>query len=89
MKLDTVKSGLFIVCIEGSKDIVFDFFLTNGADPDKMPHNAAFHLPHNVAFHLGLNCLSKNPFFLLFFFLFFFFFLGGGFSGIQRIKMQT
>ena len=28
-----------------------DFFLANSADPDEMPHNAAF--------HLGLHCLQK------------------------------
>ena len=31
-----------------------DFVLTKSADPDEMPHYAAF--------HLGLHCLPKNLF---------------------------
>ena len=50
-------------CIESSKVKMFreycislkiDFFLANSADPDKMPHYAAF--------YLGLYCLPKKPF---------------------------
>ena len=61
IKLHTIKSGWFIVYIEGSqvifsKNIVIlslkiDFFLANRADPDEMPHQAAF--------HLGLHCLQR------------------------------
>ena len=31
-----------------------DFVVANSADPDEMPHDAAF--------HLGLHCLPKDPF---------------------------
>ena len=53
IKFDTVKSGWSIVYIEGSQIIIFktiiifslkvEFVLANSADPDEMPHNAAFH----------------------------------------------
>ena len=36
-----------------------DFVSANSADPDEMPHEAAFH--HETAFHLGLQCLSMYP----------------------------
>ena len=64
IKFVTVKSGWSILYIEGSqviipKNIVFfslkiDFILANSADPDEMPHYAAF--------HLGLLCLPKYLF---------------------------
>ena len=54
IKFDTVKSGWFIVYIEGlqdkiSKNIVFhslkiDFVLANRAVPDEMPRSVALHL---------------------------------------------
>ena len=64
IKFDTVKSGWSIVYIEGSQVIIsknieflslkIDFVLANSADPDEMPHYAAF--------HLGLHCLPKYMF---------------------------
>ena len=64
IKLHTIKSGWSIVYIEGSqaiisKDILWfslqiKFVLANSADPDEMPHHAAF--------HLGLHCLQMYPF---------------------------
>ena len=64
IKFDTVKSGWSIIFIEGSQVIIFrkilyynvfslkiNFVLPNSADPDELPHYAAF--------HLGLHCLSK------------------------------
>ena len=61
IKLNTVKSGWSIVYIEGSQVIIiiiikksFDFVLANSADPDEMPHYAAF--------HLCLHCLPKYMF---------------------------
>ena len=64
MKLHTIKPGWSIVFIEGPQVIIFKkyflsfsedlFVLANSADPDEMPHYAAF--------HLGLHCLSKYPF---------------------------
>ena len=62
IKFDTVKSGKFIIYIEGSqaiiskKNIVFlslkiNFVLANSVYPDEMPHFAAF--------HLGFLCLPK------------------------------
>ena len=60
-KLHTIKSGWSFQSIEGAQDIIsnniafsslkIDFVLANSADPDEMPHNAAF--------HLGLRCFSK------------------------------
>ena len=60
----TVHLGWPIVYIEGSlvilfKNIIFislkiDFVLANSAEPDEMPHHAAF--------HLGLYCLPKYLF---------------------------
>ena len=66
IKFDTVKSGWSIVYIKGSqviiskKNMIFlslkiDLVLANSADPDEMPHYAAF--------HLGLHCLPKYPFY--------------------------
>ena len=57
IKYDTFKSGWFIVII--SKSIIFlspkiGCVLANSADPDEMPHYAAF--------HLGLPCLPKYLF---------------------------
>ena len=60
-----IKSGWFIVFIEGSKVIIstksivllslkINFVLSNSADPDEMPQF--------VAFHQGLHCLPKYPF---------------------------
>ena len=65
IKLHAIKSGWSIVYMEGlqfmisKKNFVFhslkiDFVLANSADPDEMPHYAAF--------HLGLHCLLKYPF---------------------------
>ena len=64
IKLHSIKSGWFIVYIKESqviisKNIVFlslkiDSVLANSADPNEMPHYAAF--------HLGLHCLPKNLF---------------------------
>ena len=58
IKLHTIKSEWYIVYIEGSqvlipKYIIFlylkiNFLLANSANPDEMPHDAAF--------HLGLHC---------------------------------
>ena len=52
IKFDTVKSGWFILSIEGSQVIIFQkvvfvslkilFVSANSADPDEMPHYAAF-----------------------------------------------
>ena len=53
------------IYVEGSQIIIFkkycilfspkiDLVLANSADPDEMPHNAAF--------HLGLQCLPKYQF---------------------------
>ena len=63
IKYDIVKSGWFIVYTERSKVIISKnitflslkiyFVLANSADPDKMPHYAAF--------HLGLHCFPKYP----------------------------
>ena len=58
IKFNTVESRWFTVYIEGSKNIMFHslkvvFALANRADPDEMPHNAAF--------YLGLRCLPKYP----------------------------
>ena len=61
IKFDTVKPGWSIVYIEWSQVIISkkycislflkaDFLLANSADPDEMPHYAAF--------HLDLHCLS-------------------------------
>ena len=57
----TVHLGWSIVYIEGLQVILFkniifislkiDFVLANSAEPDEMPHYAAF--------HLGLYCLPK------------------------------
>ena len=58
-------SGWSIIYIEGSKVIIFkkkivflsvkiNFVLANSADPDEMPHKAAF--------HQGLHCLPKYLF---------------------------
>ena len=56
-------SGWSIVYIEGSPVLIFflnvlislkiDFVFANSANPDEMPHYAAF--------HLGLHCLPKHP----------------------------
>ena len=66
VKFDTVNSGWSLnVYIDGAtgynfqKNIVLnslkiDIVLANSADPDEMPHYAAF--------HLGLLCLPKYPF---------------------------
>ena len=64
IKFDTVKSGRSIVYIKGSqviisKNIVFlslmiNIVLANSADPDEMPHYAAF--------HLDLHCLARYLF---------------------------
>ena len=64
IKFDAVRSGWSIVYIEGSHVIIskimvflslkIDFVLANNADPDEMPHYAAF--------HLGLHCSPKYPF---------------------------
>ena len=48
-----------VACYNFQNNIAFlslkiNFFLTNSADPDKMPPNAAF--------HLGLHCLTLYPF---------------------------
>ena len=59
---DTVKSGCPLYILRGSQVKVFkkklylkvNFRLANSADPDEMPHYAAF--------HLGLQCLPKYPF---------------------------
>ena len=61
IKFDIVKSVRSIVYIKGSlviisKNIVFlslkiDIVLANRADPDEMPHYAAF--------HLDLHCLAR------------------------------
>ena len=61
---NTIKLEWSIVYIEGSQFIIskrycicslkIDFVLANSADPDEMPHHAAF--------HLGLRCLPKYPF---------------------------
>ena len=61
IKLHTIKSAWSIVYIEGSQVILsktivllslkINFFLANSADPDEMPHNAAF--------HLDLHCLQR------------------------------
>ena len=60
IKFDTVRSGWSIVYIEGSQVIIskkylsflkINFVLAKSADPDEMPHYAAF--------HLGLHCLPK------------------------------
>ena len=68
IKFDTVKSGWSIVSNEGSqfKQVKYyisfsedRFVLANSADPDEMPHHAAF--------HLGLHCLPKYPFRCLWF----------------------
>ena len=64
IKSDTAKSGWSIVLIGGSQFIQIKyhisfseyrprFVLANSADPDEMPHHAAF--------HLGLHCLLKYP----------------------------
>ena len=52
IKFDTVKSGWSIVYIEGSQIIIskyivclslkIDFISAKSADPDEMPHDAAF-----------------------------------------------
>ena len=61
INFDTVKSGWYIISTEVilSKKYLFfsvkiNFVLANGADPDEMPHNAAF--------HQGLHCLPKYLF---------------------------
>ena len=65
IKLHLIKSGWSIAYIEGSHDIISQKYcisfskpslsdLANSADPDEMPHYAAF--------HLGLHRLSKYPF---------------------------
>ena len=64
IEFDTVKLGWSIICIEGpqviiSKNMLYlsqkmNFVLGNSADPDEMPHNAAF--------HLGLHRLPKHPY---------------------------
>ena len=61
IKLHTIESGWPIVYIEVSQATIFkkilfhslkiNFVLANSADPDEMPHYAAF--------HLGLCCLLK------------------------------
>ena len=50
-KFETVKPGGSIIYIEGSQILSL---IANGADPDEMPHYAAF--------HLGFHFLSKYPF---------------------------
>ena len=61
---DTVKSGWSMYLLRGQrlyfpKSVVslfflkIDFVLANSADPDEMPHYAAF--------HLGLHCLPRYP----------------------------
>ena len=59
----TVRSGWSIAYIEGSRvinlkklflSLKIDFVLAYRADPDEMPHYAAF--------HLGLRWLTKFPF---------------------------
>ena len=62
--LQTRKSGWSIVYIKGSQvtfqnnnvflSLKISFVLANNADPDEMPHYAAF--------HLGLHCLPKYLF---------------------------
>ena len=63
IKFDTVTSGRSIINIEGLQAIIFRknnvlrslkiyLVLAYSADPDEMPHNAAF--------HLGLHCLSRS-----------------------------
>ena len=64
IEFDTVKSGWFIVYIEGSQVIIspkniflsqkINFALANSVDPDEMLHYAAF--------HLGLHSLLKYTF---------------------------
>ena len=69
IKFDTVKSRWSIVyyimrghrlyfCIFQkfivSLSLKIDFSVENSADPDEIPHHAAF--------HLGLHCLSKSPY---------------------------
>ena len=71
IKLHTMKSEWSIVYIEGSyidynfkKKVVFlslkiNFNFANSADPDEMPHCAAFHLGLTVcqSTHLGVSSL--------------------------------
>ena len=63
IKFDIVMTGWSLVYIEGSQVIIFKkiflslkiyFVPANSADPDEMPHDAAF--------HLGLHCLPKYQF---------------------------
>ena len=61
IKFDTVKSGWSIVYIEGYNLKIYIFLsrkiyfvLASSADPDEMPHDAAF--------LLGLHCLPNFPF---------------------------
>ena len=58
IKFDTDKSGWSIVHNYNFQNyhisLNIDFVLTTSADPDEMPHDAAF--------HQGLHCLPKYPF---------------------------
>ena len=66
IKFDTVKSGWFIVYIEGSQitllSLKINFVLANGADPDEMPHYAAFHQGlHLLGFLVFKGLINSQP----------------------------
>ena len=58
LKLETVKPGGSIIYIEGPQVLSL---ITNGADPDEMPHYAALYLGfHCQSSHVGVSGLQKD-----------------------------
>ena len=49
-----IKGSQVIISAKNCISLKIDFVLANSADPDEMPHYAAF--------HLGLHCWPKYPF---------------------------